>query len=358
MIFKPFLFFASFFYWLGLLYDRARKQAHRRILPRPVISVGNLTVGGTGKTPLLIRLAKDLKKRHATPSILTRGYQGFGRKVPPPHVAGLDDTLPDNISDEIMLMLEKLNGVAIGIGADRAASARLVMNKQSPDLFLLDDGFQHWSLARDMDIICIDATDPWGKGHLLPWGRLREPMEGLARARVVVVTRCELAPKKALSQIRKTISRLSKKTLVLASQFQPRLVDRFGSARDMHDVLRGQKVLALSAIGNPESFEESLKKQRCKITPLRYSDHHDYTEKDLNRIEKLAARNKSVIVTTEKDWVKLKETRWGRRQQFPFQLFILRIEFSFLGKDEKGWNATLNQFLREHKIGLPHDQKK
>ena len=233
----------------------------------PVICVGNLTVGGTGKTPMVGWVIEVLKKAGKHPAILTRGY---GRDEP--------------------RLLEKL-GVSVVAEPDRVKGASLAKEKGA-DVLVMDDGFQHLRLARDLDIVLVDATDPWGGGHLLPWGKLREPKEALGRAGAVVITRADQVASEALRLLREEITRLAPAALAAEAVHQP-----VGG-----EDLRGKRVLAVCGIGNPEAFRGTLEGLGAQVTLKAFPDHHAYTEADVAAVNALGAET---VVITEKDAVKL-----------------------------------------------------
>jgi tetraacyldisaccharide 4'-kinase len=232
----------------------------------PVICIGNITVGGTGKTPMAGWVVEVLKKAGKHPAILTRGYGG----------------------DEPRL-LEKL-GVPVIAEPDRVRGAALARGKGA-DVLVMDDGFQHLRLARDLDIVLVDATDPWGGGHLLPWGRLREPREALGRAQAVVITRIDQAPE-TVSRIREEVARLAPSALLAEAVHDP-----VGG-----EDLSGKKVLAVCGIGNPEAFRRTLESLGAQVTLKVFPDHHRYTTADVAAVNTLDA---GTVVMTEKDAAKL-----------------------------------------------------
>lgn len=297
----------SILYWIGLRVDRFVRTRRRRRLSRPVISIGNLTWGGTGKTPLTIKIAEDLLKSGFRPAILTRGYRGVGRRPAPKIIASKPSERipePSEIGDEPNLFLRRLPGIVVGVGADRAANAQRILSGQPVDVFLLDDGFQHWPLHRDFDVVVIDATDPWGGGHLLPWGRLREPVRALDRARAVVITRSELVDTGTLDAIKSEIRRRTRASIHLARQTLS-LCDESGAEVPWPEH-RPWNVVAVSAIGNPAAFEEGLRRKGASVFPLRFVDHHEYSLADVETAAATAKKHSAMIVTTEKDHVKWK----------------------------------------------------
>jgi tetraacyldisaccharide 4'-kinase len=188
----------EFLYSVGLSAKKAYSLSRRRRLPCRVISIGNITVGGTGKTPAAIALAGEAKKRGGSPVILTRGYKGSAKG--PCFVTKGEGPLlnADEAGDEPVLMAERLKGVPIIKGSDRYEAGMFALQSLDPQLstlgsrlFILDDGFQHWKLSRDKDILLIDSGNPFGNRALLPLGKLREPLSAIERADIVVLTKCQ-----------------------------------------------------------------------------------------------------------------------------------------------------------------------
>jgi tetraacyldisaccharide 4'-kinase len=258
----------------------------QRRLDGVVISVGNLTTGGTGKTPMVLWLAQHLLAEGKSTGILTRGYRG-------------ETDAAGATSDEVRLLKARLGDrVQFGIGADRFARGR-ELAKRGVDWFVLDDGFQHLQLARDADIVLIDATNPFGGGHLLPAGRLRESRSALARADIVVITRSDHAP-----AIESMIRHESDAPIFYAA---PHLesVRRFHGEYpgDESTECHSRKLFAFSGIGNPAIFLVDLRE--WGLDPLGYKifpDHHRYTPQDMKAIaaEARAARA-DALICTEKD---------------------------------------------------------
>lgn len=294
--------------------------------------MGNITVGGTGKTPLLIYLAALLGHMGRQPAILSRGYRGIFKSP--------------GMNDEAELMKEKLPGIPLGLGADRAKSAAGILANESADVFLLDDGFQHWRLARALDIVCVDATDPWGGGRLIPWGKLREPLGALRRAHVVVLTRAELLTEKQLHGLMMQVrGMVSERTLIIPARMTHRLT-QMPHRRDISLAqLKDKNVIALSAIGNPKAFEEGLRHLGATPTPLRFLDHHEYAESDLKNAESRASAKKAWIVTTEKDWMKLRTTNWGAAKGSFDDLFVLTADISFSSGDEEELKRAIKRAI-------------
>jgi len=332
----PLLAFLAGFYYLGLTLDRLLRSRKQIRFPVPVVSIGNLTVGGTGKTPLLIKLTRDLERWGWKPAILTRGYRGIGRSS------------GEKANDEALLMKRYLPDVPIGIGRDRVRVGKELLFSESPDFFLLDDGFQHWSVSRDLDIVCVDATNPFGGGHLLPWGRLREPVGALKRAQVVVITRTELADEERLIELKGQLMNYLEGGTVLVSRFQTELYFWEGKKAEEKNILAGKNIIALSAIGNPESFEKTLSRYGAKIYPCRFLDHHNYREGDLKKAIEISKARSASVVTTEKDQVKLQNLIQLMPAEFQKlkKFFVLKAELKFTDGDEKNWEKILKGKFR------------
>jgi tetraacyldisaccharide 4'-kinase len=285
-------------------------------LPAKVISIGNLTLGGTGKTPAVIGLALEAKKRGFNPCILTRGYKGkakgtcFVSKGKGP----LLDT--QQAGDEAFLMAETLKDIPVVKGRNRYEAGMFAIKELNPQpsalglqpfLFILDDGFQHWKLHRDIDVLLIDATNPFGNEKVFPEGIMREPFRALKRADVIVITKTDVAGKEAISAI---TQKVKKHTIVSIS-----------GETGGPDTLSSKKIYAFAGIANHAYFPATLRSTGADIIDFRkFRDHHIYNQKDIDKIKKDSLGME--IITTEKDLVKLKDL------QLPEKLSALRIEFS------------------------------
>ncbi len=307
-------------------YDHFIKSSR---LPARVICIGNLTLGGTGKTPAVIAVAQEAKKRGENPCILTRGYKGKAKDIS--FVSRGDGPLlsPAEAGDEACLMANALSRVTIIKGKDRfrAGIAALdnaqlaIVNIQPPTLFIMDDGFQHWKLQRDVDIVLIDATNPFGNEKLFPEGILREPFNALDRAHIIVITKADMAVPGAVQSITGKVKQYNDKAPVFSASHKPTgLVNFAGESIELNS-LRGKRIYAFSGIANPAYFQSSLMKCGAHIVEFKkYRDHQIYTQTDIDEIKKEALGLE--IVTTEKDLVKLKELK------VPDNISALRIEFS------------------------------
>jgi tetraacyldisaccharide 4'-kinase len=310
----------------------------RKRLPAKVISVGNLTLGGTGKTPAVMRVAKEAKKRGFNPCILTRGYRGKTKDTC--FVSKGAGAIMDaaEAGDEAVLMAELLKEVPVVKGSRRYESGLFALREYfdllTPDpgsservasdltpLFILDDGFQHWALYRDIDIVLIDATSPFGNEKLVPEGILREPLCALHRADLIVVTRSDAATPVAVLDITRKLKKYNQQAPVFTASHRPlELVDIQGKTRALSS-LSHKRVYAFAAIGNPLYFESLLRASGARVIQFReFRDHHEYAQSDINDIKNDALGLD--IITTEKDLVKL------HRLQVPENVYALRVEFS------------------------------
>jgi tetraacyldisaccharide 4'-kinase len=259
-------------------------------LARPAVSVGNLTAGGTGKTPFTFWLLEWARRRGLELAVLTRGYGGAG-----------------NSNDEIEMARARFPKLAIGAGADRAASARVLLATM-PQIggFVLDDGFQRRSVARNLDIVLVDATDPFGGGRCLPAGLLREPIVGIRRAAVAVLTRADLAGANAKEKIWSTLARKGYAGPRVEAEHRAAAVvplDPRGETRSVAS-MRGASFRLLSAVANPGAFEATLRAAGAEVREhLCYPDHHKYHPADL---PDLRGSDGASWLCTEKDAVKLR----------------------------------------------------
>ncbi len=291
------------------LATRLRARAYRsgmlpsHQLPVPVVSVGNLTFGGTGKTPTVVALVRDLVRRGRHPGVLTRGYRRQGDA--PVLLVGPDPGVAvATTGDEPAELARRLPGVPVAVDADRVrgAAAALAMGA---DILLLDDGFQHLRLQRDLDLVLIDAGDPWGGGALPPRGRLREPADALARASAVLLTKLPSPPDAVAAGIEERVRELAPGTPVLWSRMVPRSV-RTPEEALQPDALAGRRVLAFAGLGRPRGFSALLEEAGAQVVASRwFPDHHAYSSADLEEVTSAARYHGAVPVTTVKDAVKL-----------------------------------------------------
>jgi tetraacyldisaccharide 4'-kinase len=281
-------------------------------LPVPVISVGNITVGGTGKTPFLEFLAKFLLDRGKKVAILSRGYAGI-------KVGG------NRVNDEYLELSKRLPSVPVLLGKDRLSSAREALKNYNPDCLLLDDGFQHWKLARNLDVVVIDGMQPFGNGGLVPAGILREPLSSLKRASLIILSRTDLCRPQEIQTTKKHLDEINSHIPVLEAVHHPlHLEDATGRCLET-PWLRGKRLYAFCGIGNPKSFEKTLRLLGADIVRFKdFPDHHHYGRNELAAIDSEASKlGVDAIVTTQKDFVKINATpnqAWGK------PILSLRVE--------------------------------
>ncbi|MCP4251551.1 MAG: tetraacyldisaccharide 4'-kinase [bacterium] len=307
-------------------YDRAGAVGRVGV---PVVSVGNVTTGGTGKTPLVIELARLLEQRGRRVAVLSRGYKADG----------------DRPADELLLVSRRLPGLVCVGDPDRLGAARRVIDGHGVDAIVLDDAFQHRRVGRDLDVVVVDATCPFGYGHVLPRGLLREPLTGLRRADLIVVTRADLIEADALAALHDRLAELAPQADRVNCRHKPTgLFELDGRPADPPADLTGA-VLCFSAIGNADGFEETVHRAGGDVrTHLRWPDHHRYDRADLNRLSTEAHRcNVKLLVTTEKDAVKLAELSYD----WPVRVLALRIEIDFLDDGGTIVERALDRVLSE-----------
>ncbi|MGQ9647503.1 MAG: tetraacyldisaccharide 4'-kinase [Thermodesulfobacteriota bacterium] len=307
------------------LYTRHFWKSKR--LPCPVISVGNITVGGTGKTPLVIMLAKGLTTRGVPTAILTRGYKGKGSSGPLVSDGKRLLLLPEESGDEPFQMAKTLKGIPILIGKDRLANGQLAIQRFNIRGLLLDDGYQYLQLHRDLNILLIDSAIAFGDHHLLPRGILREPLDHLRRAHLFLITKVE-DPQDCLP-LEKLLREIHPSPPIFHSHYEPSGLMGSDGTEVGIGVLKEKKVLAVSGIANPAYFSFLLR--RCGVEIIRemvFPDHHRFTSKDLIAIER-ESRGLDWIVTTEKDIVKLSKIRI-----LHLPLLALRIEMKIWEEEE------------------------
>ena len=312
----------EFLYYLGYTAKKRRSLSKQKRLPRKVISIGNLTVGGTGKTPAAIAVAEEAKKRGYRPVILTRGYRGKAKG--PCLVSDGSSVLlsVEEAGDEPVVMAERLKDVPVVKSADRYEGGIFAMQQpwgDDPDLlFILDDGFQHWRLSRDIDIVLVDGQDPFGNRKMLPVGPLRGPLAELKDADILVITK---ARNEALAL---ELRNINKDAPVFFATHEVTGIRKTDGTVAAPDLLKGGKVLAFCGIANPESFKKTLSLLGCMIVELKqYRDHYRYGCEDISVLEEKGKRlGAEFLLTTEKDMVKIRELKCVPRN-------LLSVEIGF-----------------------------
>jgi tetraacyldisaccharide 4'-kinase len=308
------LWVASLFYGVvihlrNLAYTRGWKRSFR--VEVPVVSIGNLTVGGTGKTPCVEYVADYYRRRDLQVAVLSRGYGSEG----------------GGLNDEGLVLSENLPDVPPLQGADRVELARAAIDELESEILILDDGFQHRRLARDLDLVLIDVTTPWGHGYLLPRGLLREPVSNLRRANAVVLTRCDQVGPDELAALHQRIAQLAPGITVAETEHRAEGLINEDASEELV-LLRDRPVAAFCGLGNPEAFRRTLNDLGAVLTDfLAFPDHHAYTRADVERLKDWAQAqpDNALVVTTQKDLVKLRlrelagRPLWGVRIRLAFR---------------------------------------
>lgn len=325
--FKSLLSVTAFFYGFlvrlhGFFYRANILKSHAAGVP--VISVGNITLGGTGKTPFTLMLARHFSEKGKKTGVLIRGYGEDEWKM-----------LEENLKD---------TGAEVFVGRDRVEQASIALKKQK-DIIILDDGFQHRRLRRDLDIVLIDAHHPFGNRSMFPRGILREPIDGLKRGDIFILTKTDAAQDKRYA-LTKEIKEITKGRPVLLARHTARdFVDINGEKKEKREDLKGKTVCLLSAICDPDYFAHTAGSCGLSVgTHFSFPDHYDYRLQDLEKVIKHCEReNIEYVITTEKCAVKLRPI--AKRLKSKQKLRVLRISFEIMkGKEEL--YAGLDRLLR------------
>jgi tetraacyldisaccharide 4'-kinase len=319
------------------------------MLPGFVVSVGNLTLGGTGKTPAVCMLAQWAKGKGYRVAILSRGYKGsYKQKVLA--VSDGDKLLAgaEEAGDEPVMLAKKLPKIPIVVSKRRYDGGIWVHQHYDIDFFILDDGFQHRALKRDLDLVLLDGESPFGNGYLLPRGPLREPISALKRAHALVLTRCNEATAPS-EKGGKVIGRGLDKPVFKSTHLPDKIVFPVENKTYGPDFISGKRVIAFAGIGRPDSFQETLKQLGAKIlTFKRFGDHHRYSKKEINELrDMLEEIQGDFIITTEKDWMRLE----FMRDECP-NLVYLTISFAVQDKSEEFYWMIENNIKHDEKIGV------
>jgi tetraacyldisaccharide 4'-kinase len=326
----------------GLLGTRewlyARGVLKGRPLACPVISIGNLTVGGTGKTPAVELAVRTLLEMGQRPAVVSRGYgrRGHGIQVVADSASIRIDA--DEGGDEPFLLARRLPGVPVVVGGHRYAAARHAVERFGVTAIVLDDGFQHRTLAKDLEIVMARAREPWGNGRLLPAGPLREPLAALARAHLIVVTGARDAGD--VGEVRVAASRHAPDTPLLTARHVPTECWETSAMRGLPaDALRGQRLLAFAGIGSPDGFQRTLAEAGVVGAGFAgFADHHWYSREEIRELEHRAASlGATGLVTTEKDWTRLRRLP---PSGLPLYVFAVRLQ---LLSGEAQWRAAFER---------------
>jgi len=293
-------------WWRNRRFDQGR-NVHRVAVP--VICVGNLTLGGTGKTPCVEYVARLLRGHEYMVAVLSRGYGAEAGR-----------------NDEAMILEENLPDVPHYQDRDRVALAHTAIEESESEVLVLDDGFQHRRLARDLDVVLIDATDPWGSGYLFPRGGLREPRKNLKRAGIVMITRCDSVSVEKIGELTSEVNRLAPGVAVVRTIHAP--IELLNGANQTSATgLAGRTVAAFCGIGNPEAFRRTLQGIGANVVDFRsFPDHHPYRREDVDDLIRWASTlpADAWIATTQKDWVKLRVSELSGRP-----LWAVRVGLQF-----------------------------
>lgn len=360
---RIFLWMLSGIYRAGVAFrlSRFRRGAvDQQYLGTQVISIGNITVGGTGKTPVVELFARTLRERGRKPAILSRGYKS--KKLPEPQEwiakeSGElipDDEMPKVVSDggaprlkvahagdEPWMLAKNLPGVSVVVDKNRVKGGSFAVRELESDILILDDGLQYLNLAHSIDVVLVDQNAPFGTGQMLPRGTLREPAKNLCRADYIFITKCDGSSNEEL--IRK-IRRHNRHAEIIECTHGPQhLENLFTGERVPLDFLDQKYVAAISGIAVPESFEKILRNLGARVEFHRvFSDHHSFNQKDIdNFMNRCMQRDIEMIVTTEKDAV-----RFMKPTELDVPVYFLRIEVDIL-KGQEVWERIVDRICGE-----------
>lgn len=329
----PVLFVSSFFYLfivtiLKILYKKNILASYRPAAK--VISVGNITLGGSGKTPLVEYLALYLHARGRKVAVLLRGYKKPG------HDSGIG--LPDYYlsgDEACMLKISLKENAFVLSDKDRLRAAQDIDESGRIDTVILDDGFQHWRLKRDMDVVVVDATNPFGNGRVLPLGPLREGVSSLARAQVICLSRVNEISSASVRELEARLKRFNHAALLVKAVHEPEFIyNAVSGARFGLDYLKGRKIGLLCAIANPGSFLYAIEGCGAEVVIKGFfDDHHEYSEQELSEfIRRLSAAGVHSIVTTQKDIVRF--AGWLSVAGSGAEVLVLKVSLKIVEGEE------------------------
>jgi len=307
-------------------YDRGGSRVARICVP--VVSVGNITTGGTGKTPLVIEVCRRLSSAGLRPAVVSRGYR-----------AG-----PGGQADELLMLRRRLPDVPCLADPDRVAGARRAVSEHGANVIVLDDGFQHRRIGRDSDIVVVDATCPFGYGHVLPRGLLREPLYGLRRASLIVISRVDQVDAPALQRVESALDAFAPDVPRVRAVHRPAgLVQLDGVESPLSAADLGPSY-CFAAIGKPGSFRQTTASMGIHVAGFQwFSDHHHYSERDLVALQAAAQRvGAAALLTTEKDAVKLA----ALNARGPIPVLAVRIEIDFRPNDDRILDNALDRAVQ------------
>ena len=354
---RPFLSAISIIYGgsvklRGTLYKKGILQSKR--LPCPVISIGNITVGGAGKTPMTIYIAELIKHLGYSVAIISRGYKGRLEKIGGIVCNGRTICMgPEKAGDEPFMIAKRLKTVPVIVGQNHFKAGTLAIKEFNPDILLLDDGFQHLKLNRDLDLVLLDHNSPFGNGHIFPKGTLREPIFSLYRGDAVILTRSDFIKTDSLVRLKG----MMKNKPIFKSTHVPyiyKIIETYNTSphpetkglfsRDF-DIFNGKRVFAFSGIAKNDDFRQTVESFKCEIAGFSgFPDHHQYSAIELGEIVKSAMDlSADFIFTTEKDYVRI-----AHRIKWPIDLVVIGIEISF-GEDDIDFKSFLKSRLQGSK---------
>ncbi len=301
----------------NLLYSKGCLKVHRA--NAAVISVGNITTGGTGKTPLVIWLCNSLRNSKLKCAILTRGYK-----------------TNQDYGDEPAILAESCPGAEVIVNPNRVGGAAGAVSRFGAKVLIMDDGFQHRRLARDLDIVTIDGTVPFGYGKLLPAGLLREPVAALKRADAAVITRCDQAAEAELNQLESKLKQINPEMVIARSIHAPVCAKSIDDREISLEELKDKKIFAFCGIGNPDAFFNTVRGLGIQLAGSKvFDDHYHYTDDCLADICKQAKRlNADLILTTQKDWVSFSPSAMPNASE-DVNFAYLAIELRFISGEDK-----------------------
>lgn len=322
-------------------------------LPCAVISIGNITVGGTGKSPMTIKVSQIVRSLGYKVAIISRGYKGGAEKtggiVSNGHTIFIE---PERAGDEPFMMASKVKNIPVVVGQNRYKAGRLAIKEFDPDVIVLDDAFQHLNLKRDIDIVLLDFCCPFGNAHLLPRGILREPISALKRSDVFVLTRFDSASDYIRQAAVDKIESLAPGRPVFRSFNVPNLYKPANYKKRISGIdpqnfdsglLHGRRVVAFSGLAENNDFRRTVESLKCDLIDFfEFPDHHKYTETDLQTITQSSINAKAeFILTTEKDYVRI-----SGKSSWPIEIVVVGIELS-LGDDESAFVDFIKTRLKE-----------
>jgi tetraacyldisaccharide 4'-kinase len=306
--------------YLGAFYVRKALYSLHIIkvqsLPCKVVSVGNITLGGTGKTPFAVYVSRLIAQMGVKTAIITRGYKQTATTA----------------SDEVLLLQELAPEIPVYVGANRYLTGERALRETGAQCIILDDGFAHWRLARDLNIVLLDSLNPLGHGSIFPRGTLREPLSGLARASAFVLTKTDHCPKDVLGKLRNYLATNYPDVPQILTRHKPTHLEEMQSRKRVPlEFLKGKRISAFCGIGNPQGFHGILKQLGADVASFRiFSDHFRYSQKPLSLLEDKSLVLKSdALITTHKDAVKI------RSYIFALPVLSLEIEIEVIENADK-----------------------